>query len=140
MIFVDEILKHLDDPKSFVVAHPSPAVRVSIAEEFERNPGDFTINKLYSAFEKAEIFRRIRYKSVRTSWNKNVYTGGATIFGNSGGVMKTALHTAYAILTGKEMKDPDITPVRGYEKDITKAVIPISLKDYGEKITEFDRF
>ncbi len=54
--------------------------------------------------------------------------------------MKTALHTAYAILTGKEMKDPDITPVRGYEKDITKAVIPISLKDYGEKITEFDRF
>lgn len=70
----------------------------------------------------------------------NVHTGGATIFGNSGGVMKTALHTAYAILTGKEMKDPDITPVRGYEKDITKAVIPISLKDYGEKITEFDRF
>ena len=70
----------------------------------------------------------------------NVYTGGATIFGNSGGVMETALHTAYAILTGKEMKDPDITPVRGYEKDITKAVIPISLKDYGGKIPEFDRF
>lgn len=58
MIFVDEILKHLDDPKSFAVVHPSHAIRVSIAEEFERNPGDFTINKLYSAFEKAEIFRR----------------------------------------------------------------------------------
>ncbi len=58
MSFVDKILKHLDDPKSFVVAHPSPAIRVSIAEEFERNPGDFTINKLYSAFEKAEIFKR----------------------------------------------------------------------------------
>ena len=57
MSFVDEILKHLDDPKSFAVVHPSPAIRVSIAEEFERNPGDFTINKLYSAFEKAEIFR-----------------------------------------------------------------------------------
>lgn len=42
--------------------------------------------------------------------------------------MEAALHTAYAILTGKEMKDPDITPVRGYEKDITKAVIPIPLK------------
>ena len=50
--------------------------------------------------------------------------------------METALHTAYAILTGKEMKDPDITPVRWYEKDITKAVIPISLKDYGGKIIE----
>ncbi|MCI6641900.1 MULTISPECIES: hypothetical protein [Campylobacter] len=34
------------------------------------------------------------------------------------------------------MKDPDITPVRGYEKDITEAVISISLKDYGEKIIE----
>ena len=56
MSFVDKILKHLDDPKSFVVAHPSPAVRVSIAEEFGGDPGDITINKLYSAFEKAEIF------------------------------------------------------------------------------------
>lgn len=42
----------------------------------------------------------------------NVYTSGATIFGNSGDVIETALHTAYAILTGKETKDPDITLVR----------------------------
>ncbi len=42
----------------------------------------------------------------------NVYTSGATIFGNSGGVMETELHTAYAILTGKEIKAPNITPVR----------------------------
>ncbi len=67
IIFVDEILKHLDDPKSFAVVHPSHAIRISIAEKFERNPGDFTINKLYSVFEKAEIFRRKGYKSVRTS-------------------------------------------------------------------------
>lgn len=295
MSFVDEILKHLDDPKSFAVVHPSPAIRVSIAEEFERNPGDFTINKLYSAFEKAgfhmydvnfaadqtileegtEFIKKVKYwllgergeeyehvahhpfphftsccpawvKNAETFhpqliphisgakspiqmggplakawasefvWHKdprdiymvavtpctakifeasrpefnsayrylikngkipentqsfqdidavitvreiaeifrrkginplelpetknndimNVYTGGATIFGNSGGVMEAALRTAYAILTGKEMKDPDITPVRGYEKDITEAVIPIPLKDYGGKIIE----
>ena len=35
MSFVDEILKHLDDPKSFAVVHPSPAIRVSIAEDLE---------------------------------------------------------------------------------------------------------
>ena len=35
MSFVDEILKHLDDPKSFAVVHPSPSVRVSIAEDLE---------------------------------------------------------------------------------------------------------
>lgn len=31
MSFVDEVIKKLDDPKSFVVAHPSPAVRVALA-------------------------------------------------------------------------------------------------------------
>lgn len=35
MSFIDKILKHLDDPKSFAVVHPSPAVRVSIAEDLE---------------------------------------------------------------------------------------------------------
>lgn len=32
MSFVDKILKHLDDPKSFAVVHPSHAIRVSILE------------------------------------------------------------------------------------------------------------
>ena len=54
MSFVDEILKHLDDPKSFAVVHPSPAIRVSIAEEFERNPGDFTIS--FIAYLKKQKF------------------------------------------------------------------------------------
>lgn len=53
MSFVDEVMRRLEDGKSFVVAHPSPAVRVSIAEEFGGKPGDLTINRLYNAFEKA---------------------------------------------------------------------------------------
>lgn len=58
MIFVDEILKCLDDPKSFAVVHQSPAVRVSIAEEFERNPGDFTIS--FIAHLKKQKFSEVR--------------------------------------------------------------------------------
>lgn len=41
------------------------------------------------------------------------YTGAATIFGATGGVMEAALRTAYAVVTGDSMGDLDITPVRG---------------------------
>ncbi|WP_277640420.1 [Fe-Fe] hydrogenase large subunit C-terminal domain-containing protein [Wolinella succinogenes] len=295
MSFVDEVMKKLDDPKSFVVAHPSPAVRVSIAEEFGGKPGDLTINRLYNAFEKAgfhnydvnfaadqtileegtEFIKKVRYwllgergedlehvshhpfphftsccpawvKNAETFhpqllphisgakspiqmggalakawaaefvWKKdprdvymvavtpctakifeasrpefdsayeylkeegkipantnhfpdidavltardiaelfkrkginplelsderaeetmNTYTGAGTIFGNSGGVMEAALRTAYFILSGKELSNPDIIPVRGYENDMVEAKIPIPLKERGGEIIE----
>ncbi|RJP66492.1 MAG: 4Fe-4S dicluster domain-containing protein [Candidatus Abyssobacteria bacterium SURF_17] len=41
------------------------------------------------------------------------YTGAATIFGATGGVMEAALRTVYAVVTGKTMPNLDITPVRG---------------------------
>ncbi|MDR0579476.1 MAG: 4Fe-4S binding protein [Campylobacteraceae bacterium] len=295
MSFVDIVMEKLQDPKAFVVAHPSPSVRVSIAEEFGGKPGDLTVNRLYNAFEKAgfhnydvnfaadqtileegtefikkvkywalgerseelehvahhpfphftsccpawvknaetfhpsliphisgakspiqmggalaktwaakfvwkvdpqdifmvavtpctakifeasrpefnsaykyliqnnqipqdtksfqdidavltardiaEIFRRkginpLTLSDERETETMNVYTGAATIFGNSGGVMEAALRTAYFILSGFELSNPDVIVVRGYEKDIVEAVIPIPLKDYGGKIIE----
>ena len=50
--------------------------------------------------------------------------------------MEAALRTAYFLLSGQELKDPDLTPVRGHDKDLTEAVIPIPLKDYGGKTLE----
>ena len=41
------------------------------------------------------------------------YTGAATIFGATGGVMEAALRSAYFLVTGKELPDPDIQAVRG---------------------------
>ncbi|HPI90635.1 MAG TPA: [FeFe] hydrogenase, group A, partial [Spirochaetota bacterium] len=41
------------------------------------------------------------------------YTGAATIFGATGGVMEAALRTVYAVVTGENMPSLDITPVRG---------------------------
>ncbi|MDR0665443.1 MAG: 4Fe-4S binding protein [Helicobacteraceae bacterium] len=295
MSFVDTVMQKLSDPGAFVVAHPSPSVRVSIAEEFGGNPGDLTINRLYNAFELAgfhnydvnfaadqtileegtefikkvqywllgerggdlehmaahpfphftsccpawvknaetfhpqllahisgakspiqmggalaktwaakyvwkvdprsvymvavtpctakifeasrpefnsarqylikngeiptntpnfqdidavltardiaEIFRRkninpLTLSDERADETMNVYTGAATIFGNSGGVMEAALRTAYFILSGNELSNPDLIAVRGYETDIVEANIPIPLKDYGGKIAE----
>ena len=43
------------------------------------------------------------------------YTGAATIFGATGGVMEAALRTVYAVVTGKDLPDLNITPVRGLE-------------------------
>lgn len=43
------------------------------------------------------------------------YTGAATIFGVTGGVMEAAIRTAYFGLTGKELADPEIKLVRGLD-------------------------
>jgi iron-only hydrogenase group A len=42
-----------------------------------------------------------------------MYTGAATIFGATGGVMEAALRTVFAVVTGEKMPDLNITPVRG---------------------------
>jgi iron-only hydrogenase group A len=43
------------------------------------------------------------------------YSGAATIFGATGGVMEAALRTVYAVVTGENLPRLDITPVRGLE-------------------------
>lgn len=44
-----------------------------------------------------------------------IYTGAGTIFGATGGVMEAALRTAYFLVTGQELKNVDLTDVRGIE-------------------------
>ena len=41
------------------------------------------------------------------------YTGAGVIFGNTGGVMEAALRTAHFFITGKELANVEIQPVRG---------------------------
>ena len=43
------------------------------------------------------------------------YSGGATIFGASGGVAEAAVRTAYNIITGKNLEKLDIVPLRGVD-------------------------
>ena len=43
------------------------------------------------------------------------YTGAATIFGATGGVMEAALRTAYEVATGKTLANLDFAAVRGLE-------------------------
>jgi iron only hydrogenase large subunit-like protein len=41
------------------------------------------------------------------------YTGAATIFGATGGVMEAALRTVYRVVTGEDLESLDVLPVRG---------------------------
>ena len=44
-----------------------------------------------------------------------ISTGAADIFGATGGVMEAALRSGYYLVTGKELADVELTPVRGLE-------------------------
>jgi NADH-quinone oxidoreductase subunit G len=52
------------------------------------------------------------------------YTGAATIFGATGGVMEAALRTAYKLVTNTELGSLDIQPVRGLQ-NIKRASVDI---------------
>ncbi len=43
------------------------------------------------------------------------YSGAATIFGNTGGVMEAAIRSAYYFLTGKELENMSVEAVRGMD-------------------------
>jgi NADH-quinone oxidoreductase subunit G len=53
------------------------------------------------------------------------YTGAATIFGTTGGVMEAALRTAYKLITQTELDKLDIQPLRGL-KGIKDAEVDIN--------------
>jgi iron-only hydrogenase group A len=57
------------------------------------------------------------------------YSGAATIFGATGGVMEAALRTVYAVVAGKDLPSLDITAVRGLD-GIKEAALEIG--DLGE--------
>lgn len=51
MSFVEQVEKQLADKSRICVCHPSPAVRVAIAEEFGGKPGELTTEQMCNAFE-----------------------------------------------------------------------------------------
>ena len=44
-----------------------------------------------------------------------MYTGAGTIFGATGGVMEAALRSAYYLITGSDLEEVELSPVRGLE-------------------------
>lgn len=62
------------------------------------------------------------------------YTGAGTIFGASGGVAEAAARTAYEFVTGEELKDVNIKPMRGVSKASRSKVMELDLKGTKVKV------
>ena len=62
------------------------------------------------------------------------YSGGATIFGASGGVAEAAVRTAYNMVTGENLEKVDIVPLRGVDKDSRSKEAIIDIKGKQIKI------
>ncbi|MCD7779066.1 MAG: [FeFe] hydrogenase, group A [Candidatus Gastranaerophilales bacterium] len=58
-------------------------------------------------------FKKLNSEEANSPFGQ--YTGAGTIFGASGGVAEAAVRTAYNIVTGEELQDVDITPLRGVD-------------------------
>jgi len=91
------------------------------------------IDAVLTTRDLAELFRRkgINPLTQPNEWKGStttVYTGGATIFGNSGGVLEAALRMAFFILSGRELSNPDITAVRGYNHNIVETTVSVPIK------------
>ncbi len=56
------------------------------------------------------------------------YTGAATIFGASGGVAEAAVRTAYNMVTGENLADDDIKPMRGVDKNSRSKSVELDIK------------
>lgn len=59
------------------------------------------------------------------------YTGAATIFGATGGVMEAAIRSAYFLLAGKNLDNLDVNAVRGLE-GIKEATLTIPAQGLGD--------
>lgn len=60
-------------------------------------------------------FKRLKDEQADSPFGQ--YTGAGTIFGASGGVAEAAVRTAYNMVTGEELKDIDITTLRGVDSE-----------------------
>jgi len=90
----------------------------------------------------AELFRKLNINPMKLSEDRTPkdfmqYSGGATIFGVSGGVMEAAVRFAFHVLSGQspQAMSPqwDFEGVRGFTKPIVSATIPVPLREEYQK-------
>jgi iron-only hydrogenase group A len=119
------------DPKDMVVVSVMPCT----AKKFEcrrpemRSSGYRDVDYVLTTRELAKMIKQagIDFENLADgSYDDPMgeYTGAATIFGATGGVMEAALRTAYELVTGKTLENVEFTAVRGLE-GIKEAVIPV---------------
>ena len=119
------------NPKDIIVVSVMPCT----AKKFECSRPEMTdsgykdVDYVLTTRELAKMIKEagIDFRNLEDGTYDNPmgeYTGAATIFGATGGVMEAALRTAYELVTGKTLENLDFVAVRGLE-GIKEAAIPI---------------
>ena len=106
---------------------PCTAKKFEAEREEMRDSGYKDVDYVLTTRELAKMIREvgIDFKNLEEEEADSIlglYTGAATIFGATGGVMEAALRTAYFYLTGEELKKVDFKEVRGLERTKTASV------------------
>ena len=106
----------------------------AIRKQFRRKDGTYEIDYVLTTQEFGRLiksagvdFRTIEGIEPDSPFGK--YSGAGTIFGVSGGVAEAAARTAYPMVTGEELTDVVISPMRGTHKE---KIVELDLK--GTKI------
>jgi NADH-quinone oxidoreductase subunit G len=125
---------------------PSKIVSVSImpctAKKFEarrpemRDSGYQDVDHVLTTREFVRMIKeaKIDFKNLPVAAPDDLmasYTGAATIFGATGGVMEAAIRSAYFLLAGKNLDSLDVKAVRGLE-GIKEATLTIPAQGLGD--------
>lgn len=129
--------KHGIDPKKIfsVAIMPCTAKKSEIDRDGDHafSSGEKDVDLVLTTREIAKLISRygINFTALDDSEADSPvgeYTGAATIFGVTGGVMEAAVRTAYAVLEGKELDDVSLNAVRGLE-EVKTGVVSAGGKD-----------
>ena len=127
------------DPKKIVVVSVMPCVskKYEITRPELKVDGRQVIDQVLTTRELAYLLKKnkIDLKTIKPEIADNplgLPTGAGVIYGASGGVMESALRTAYKKITGKKLPKLELTAVRGMD-DVKKATIKIPCLSAGRK-------
>lgn len=119
------------DPKDIVLVDIMPCT----AKKFEVKRPEFNgdVDHVLTTVELAKLLKKfnVDFKNLKDSEFDEPLgesTGGATIFGRSGGVMEAALRTAADMLTGEDLKEIEYKEIRGL-KTLKETKINIAGKE-----------
>ena len=99
-------------------------------DENMKSSGYQDVDKVLTTRELASLIRQAGIDFVNLPESQadspiGPYTGAATIFGATGGVMEAAVRTAYKLVTGNELGEVNYTAVRGLE-GVKKAEVDLN--------------
>lgn len=114
------------------------------AGKYLKKSGMKDVDAVLTTRDLAELLNRMNIDPMKMSEDGGrkpemfkFYSGGATIFGTSGGVMEAAVRFAFHVLSGQEPQamSPkwDFEGVRGFTRPVVSATIPVPLREEYKK-------